>query len=531
MTWESLSFRFPSASRRALGSIALPDTSTLWTPSVEGGQHLIWNCTFHGADGTPLLLHAGKAGAVVVRNSLFEYNDWTGFSAGGNGPGLPAMAGTVLASSKRLTFDHNTMRFNGDSEALDPGEGALISNNWFETQYEVQMDGSMVEGGGFPSQTIIDNWVIGTGKSSLRFDGIPGGSNGSMLRNVVMDAGAMIIKGDSHLIENNTIFYQTDINIFQPVKTFRVPWKVGDSLDAIDSTLPPLLDVMHDAWKGENKHTIVRGNLADSYTNVGVASNNIIGAAAMIDIRTQLRDPINRDFRSCKGSTAAVNGVGAYPIAASTAAVYAIPGRQEWRASAPSPPDGSISARVDTDLLFRPALHAASHAIFLAGVEMNGSVPMPSTWQRFDLEGWSANVLRLPAQDSLLSNRSYVWRVDATLVDGTLAPGPTWRVATLSGPGSKVCTAPPSPSPSPPSPSPPSPSPPTPTPPSPSPPSPSPPPPSPRCAAELGKYHCKQGYGTKCENCVKKNSDALRNARCWPKRGENAFTKEWCDGT
>ena len=42
-------------------------------------NHVIFNCTFYGSDGTPIVL---KADGTVIRNSLFAYNDWTGVGAG-----------------------------------------------------------------------------------------------------------------------------------------------------------------------------------------------------------------------------------------------------------------------------------------------------------------------------------------------------------------------------------------------------------------------------------------------------------------
>ena len=53
LRWESLQFMYPAASKRVLGSIAVPETSVLLSPSTPA-NHTIFNCTWYGADGTVL---------------------------------------------------------------------------------------------------------------------------------------------------------------------------------------------------------------------------------------------------------------------------------------------------------------------------------------------------------------------------------------------------------------------------------------------------------------------------------------------
>ena len=41
-------------------------------------------------------------------------------------------------------------------QALDPGTGTIVSNDRFVGQYEIQNDGSFVEGGPSEGQTMVD---------------------------------------------------------------------------------------------------------------------------------------------------------------------------------------------------------------------------------------------------------------------------------------------------------------------------------------------------------------------------------------
>ena len=91
---------------------------------------------------------------------------------------------------------------------------------------------------------------------------------------------------------------------------------IFDSSD--DASTAALFVVMYDPalrWsiKGENAHTQLTANAADSIFNVsgrlpGIHSDNVGGAA----IRPMLRDPEHLDFRPKPGSVLDKQGAGAY---------------------------------------------------------------------------------------------------------------------------------------------------------------------------------------------------------------------------
>merc|ERR1712176_1145667 len=88
-------------------------------------------------------------------------------------------------------------------------------------------------------------------------------------------------------------------------------------------------------------------------------AENVLAA----DVDQQLRDPDNLDFRPREGSQVAKVNAGPYSLAES-ATTYWIPGRQEWRASTPVPPQGSTTAKPDLDLMFLAAYGCDSHEVF-----------------------------------------------------------------------------------------------------------------------------------------------------------------------
>lgn len=137
------------------------------------------------------------------------------------------------------------------------------------------------------------------------------------------------------------------------------------------------------------------------------------------DVHTLLNDPYNHDFRPCKGTSH-----GAYPSYLAAPYYYDIPGRQEWRASVPIPFDGSAGGKLDSDLMFLPALGATYHAVYLGEQQLGaGATGLPLV---ANLSA-GANVV---TNNTLKPSTAYTWRVDAQ-VDGHVHEGQTWQFTTL----------------------------------------------------------------------------------------------------
>ena len=174
---------------------------------------------FRYSDG-PVLL--GNGDGVLVRDSLFEWNDWT--AVGGSWPvGVPRFGKANRGTSMRingnnLVYQRLTFANNGAAQSFSAGgvggASPRVEDCYFSKQLSIQDDGSFVEGGGVPATVYLRNWCTDTGKSGLRWDGYypeKKDLGGLMLDNVVWNASGVVVKGDQHNVSGNTIFDAADI--------------------------------------------------------------------------------------------------------------------------------------------------------------------------------------------------------------------------------------------------------------------------------------------------------------------------------
>merc|ERR1712014_441386 len=99
---------------------------------------------------------------------------------------------------------------------------------------------------------------------------------------------------------------------------------------------------------GTNHDEIDENSIVQSFPGP-TSANNVAGPDAV----RELRDVDNFDFRPKEASAAATADVGAYDA---DDAYYWIPGRREWIASSPVPPNGATKVQLDADLMFLPRL-------------------------------------------------------------------------------------------------------------------------------------------------------------------------------
>lgn len=78
-----------------------------------------------------------------------------------------------------------------------------------------------------------------------------------------------------------------------------------------------------------------------------------------VNIRDELEDPDNFNFRPKKGTTSADKKIGPYDT---DSADYWIPGRQEYKASFPIPSNGALVESIDK-LIWRPAYGSKKHIV------------------------------------------------------------------------------------------------------------------------------------------------------------------------
>lgn len=112
LSFDSIIFKFPSYSRRMLNSTDPPQ----WTEiKPRSGSFNLTNCTFYGTDGVALE-YSGTG--VLIKNNLFEYNDWSVANRQTANGGL----GTVVSNAENEHFIRNTLRFNGASSGYRPNK-------------------------------------------------------------------------------------------------------------------------------------------------------------------------------------------------------------------------------------------------------------------------------------------------------------------------------------------------------------------------------------------------------------------------
>jgi hypothetical protein len=209
LTLSGLELNYSATSSRALGDSSPPVALAVWRAReadaggpVTPANFLVDDVTVRYSDGPALMVNGA---ATVIRDCLFEWNDWT--AVGGSWPrgvlpqGKAHRATTVWAAScDRLVVERNSFRNNGAAQSINAGGTNSVSprveGNDFRSQLALQDDGAFVEGGGRPSTTFIRNWCSGSGKAALRWDGFfaDNVTGGTMLQNVAWNTSALVIK-------------------------------------------------------------------------------------------------------------------------------------------------------------------------------------------------------------------------------------------------------------------------------------------------------------------------------------------------
>jgi hypothetical protein len=398
ITLQNCNLNYPSFSKRALGSIEGPTGTKFGGINNDYNANCtVYNCDFRYVDGP--VIYYKKSDFMTIENNYFYMVDYgclnEGFTLNGNNNNGP----TYTRNTIEISGDSESCRFGIENPASNP---ATLTYNYHTRCGLLQTDGASVQYG--PTSPTGSNnsfnWFIQNDRYSFRFDGDPGGEYGDVYRNVSIspEKTAFRIKGDYHEVYNNTA-----------VET------VGNLNIATE--------------KGGNSHTVTQNNAADNITDwpiPGTESNNYNGQDAGTNLRTLLRDPDNLDFRPKAAATqlidqgAVISGItdgyigaapdiGAFEYGDTN---YSIGGRQWPAATHPVPPDGTATAKDDSDLMWRTALDATSYDVYFGTV--SGSL---------GFQGNQSNNIFDPG--TLTDGTTYYWRIDAVGPGGTV-PGVEW---------------------------------------------------------------------------------------------------------
>jgi len=411
LRFENLNFQYPSYSRRILGEAAKPKGMNIDADSRfpdEQGDLSFLNCTWYGSDGIPLSFSGNK---VILRNNLWESNDWSVANNGGSA--------TIMSENcNNVTFIRNNLLNNGASAGFHPKLFALAQYNDISGQCwgMGQSDGSgiqIVVNAQNAHSIVTRNWVHDSPKQGIRFDSPNHGSNwdrigkgATMRENVVWNAIGIMVKGDNQTVIQNMAFAPSYC------------------LNLKNERLKPHINVPH--WIGQNpipfnNHTKVIGNIAD-FSNGGksritkkripmsgglVADNFPQPWDACDDVVANLVDFSNHDFRPKVGSAYAKAGAG--PYRAGLSAEYWIPGRQALEASRPIPANGAKIHAPRDALIFLQGFEAEGHDIYFS-THSNAVIRRNPKALLQRLEG-SSNMVALPR--NLKAGTNYFWAVDA----------------------------------------------------------------------------------------------------------------------
>ncbi len=428
---------YPSYSKRMLGILDEPEVTSIISSSEVTSNNIIRNCVFEYTDGPGLKIQ-GKGN--IVENCYFHDID---YSCVGRGWTIDGSQGV------ETIFRRNTIHTAGASEGFKSGPRNIIELNHIYDCGHLQSDGGLIQvsAADQPGTVVRYNWChdaaqanpFSPPKFGIRFDGsfigyIFGKRNlphsGTVHHNVVWNTQTFWVKGDSHQVYHNLSFDNKYMDLgIRSLTGQPVP---KDRRYNYETTWGPGAD-----HPDENAHTIIRNNLAGEISSSkkerslglpGFHSNNWEG-----DVRSQLRDPDNLDFRPkpeaaiidagyyVPGITGEYTGnapdIGAYEFGTSN---YWIPGYQASKASIPIPPDKAMSVKVDVDLMWLPGYRAVSNDIYF-GTDKE-SVEKANRGSKEYMGNQKNNIFILP---KLEKGKTYFWRIDTVRKDKKIK-GDVW---------------------------------------------------------------------------------------------------------
>jgi len=424
---ENCTFSYPSYARRILG-----DYSPVNITIFEGNCHHIRvvNNIFQYTEGEALYL---KGTDHLMENNLMKHIDFTCAN-------LYRLGGTVDFIGDNNVFRNNTIYVAGASETITPGSHNTVEGNEVWGIGHLQNDGSMIQYMTGPSVGSITryNWLHDCNKSGMRYDGSldigntgnpgiwdPWGNQtkGMAYGNVIWNCPTgLMIKGDYHVIVNNTLFNNEKVGIVM---------------------MNPLPD-------GANQHSICKNNVAgmisgyrggqnpDDYPIPGDHSHNWNGFYQQEKVPDILNDIINRDFRPIshdlliEKGTAEINSNDLFPAHTFIDSVYdvgayengdtfyRIAGRREKTCSHPVPADGGLSHSANLMLAWRPAYKSSSYRVYTGDSK---SAVMQASMESPEFKG--EQTINIYKPGPVVKGDFLYWRVDA-MVGEQVLKGDVW---------------------------------------------------------------------------------------------------------
>lgn len=412
---EDSTLMYPSYSKRALGNTSQIDVTKMMVENENiPAFNQLKNCEIAYTDG-PAIEMNGTGNRV--ENCYMHDIDYSCTHKGGY---------TLnMVDAKELVFRRNTIHTTGCSELFKAGIRNLVELNDLSHSGYLQNDGSMIQVSVKQQDNAVVryNWVHDSVKQGIRFDNkntpnAPYGKNGQVLNNVAWNTDRLFFKGDEHFIFNNLSF---------------------------DSHQNDLITSSNKVIQGHNHKTITRNNISNKFSGhrtkprsqyplPGVVDHNWDGVTLGSDIRSQLRDPDNLDFRPKANSSLVDAGtviegkltyflgkapdIGPYEFGAKG---YWIPGYQAQQASKPVPPIQAMYVKTNADLMWLNGYKSGLSKVYFSDdlAEIETANEQSKTYQGT----FSHNIF---TPEKLVEGHTYFWRVDA-IRDEKVIKGDVWQ--------------------------------------------------------------------------------------------------------
>ena len=298
-SFTNSTLEYPSTSKRGLGIAGESEDDRWMTRFYRCTNTFVDRISITKTDGGALEFHGsgGQSNNNIVNNSYFHAIDWTAADQKG-------LMTTIYEGGRDMYFTNNSVHLTGASSVLSIGDAPKVFYNDVWNVGYLQSDGAVVQvmQGEAPGAEIAYNWIHDIIKYGARFDAPIGqageGRNGTMHHNVIWNAaGGLMVKGDYHNINNNTVFNSSGKN---------------DMIILTDNGVNNGNSTIH-----RNAADKMADHRSDSWSlyplPAGTYWNNWNGYVNTTDsVWNQLVDPANRDFRPKVNSHLDNMSAGAY---------------------------------------------------------------------------------------------------------------------------------------------------------------------------------------------------------------------------
>ena len=450
ITLRNCTFQFPSTHKfmlDKLNSFASNNNKENKMTSFFGGQNnKVINCEF-AYSNAPISFMGDN---ILVENCYFHDIEWDVNAVGGSGS---------VYLGKAAVFRNNTLHRCGNSEGIRVKEiNAIVEYNHLFDMGNLQHDGAAIQTGigSHYGTRLSHNWVHDCNRQGIRFD--YHGNNiltedgevhgdGVYMNNVTWNTQPNQVKGDRHLILNNTIVNCNTFPIPEEEKmNFSIQgYQAMHGIDSNESSLTRnnIANMTHRSWN-------LDGGSVSAYQIPGVVDHNNKEPGVAYKY---LNNPEIYDFRPKKDSPLVDAGIvvqaeeinspvanfssisyvgdapdiGAYEYGDSH---YWIPGRREEQATFPIPAHEATQIETQQDLLFRNAYLSTSTEVYFGTEKQVVTEATSSSEALLTTLAGSANIIKL--SDYLVTleqNTTYYWRVDVITPTGTIK-GNIWEFTT-----------------------------------------------------------------------------------------------------